>query len=89
MLCKNHNFTIFPFGYSMTKHPITDSTLKHEFGNTSKTHSHLNLKPMMRTDSTLKHEFGNISKTHSHLNLKPMINLEQNTCIIKHLHKTH
>ena len=40
----NHNFTIFIFGYSMTKHLITDSRLKREFGNNGKTHSHLNLE---------------------------------------------
>ena len=41
------------------------------------------------TDSRFKREFGNNGKTHSHLNLKPMMILEQNTCILKHLHKTH
>ena len=62
-LCKKYNFTISPFGYSVTKHPITDSRLKREFENNDKNHSHLNLKLVM--------------------------NLEQNTCIIKYLHKTH
>ena len=38
------NLTISPFGYSMTKHPKTDSRLKREFGNNGKTHSHLNLE---------------------------------------------
>ena len=38
------NLTISPFGYSMTKHPKTDSRLKCEFGNNGKTHSHLNLE---------------------------------------------
>ena len=47
--CK-HNFTIPPFGYSVTKHPITNSRLKHEFGNNGKTHSYLNLKPVMNLE---------------------------------------
>ena len=38
------NLTISPFGYSVTKHPKTDFRLKREFGNNSKTHSHLNLE---------------------------------------------
>ena len=38
------NLTISPFGYSVTKHPKTDSRHKHEFGNNGKTHSHLNLE---------------------------------------------
>ena len=46
----NHNFSISPFGYSMTKHPITDSRLKREFGNNDKTHSYLNLKPVMNLE---------------------------------------
>ena len=38
------NLTISPFGYSVTKHPKTDSRRKREFGNNGKTHSHLNLE---------------------------------------------
>ena len=38
------NLTIFPFGYSVTKHPKTNSRLKREFGNNGKTHSHLTLE---------------------------------------------
>ena len=38
------NLTISPFGYSVTKHPKTDSRLKREFRNNGKTHSHLNLE---------------------------------------------
>ena len=38
------NLTISPFAYSMTKHSKTNSRLKCEFGNNSKTHSHLNLE---------------------------------------------
>ena len=38
------NLTISPFGYSVTKHPKTNSRLKREFGNNGKTHSHLTLK---------------------------------------------
>ena len=38
------NFTISPFGYSVTKHPKTNSRLKREFGNNGKTHSHLTLE---------------------------------------------
>ena len=38
------NFIISPFGYSVTKHPKTDSRLEREFGNNGKTHSHLNLE---------------------------------------------
>ena len=34
----------------MTKHPITDSKLKHEFGNNGKTHSHLNLEVVMNLE---------------------------------------
>ena len=34
----------------MTKHLITDSKLKHEFGNNGKTHTHLNLKPVMNLE---------------------------------------
>ena len=30
--------------------------------------------------------FGNNDKTYSHLNLKTVMKLEQNTCILKHLH---
>ena len=41
---KNHNLTISHFGYYVTKHPITNSRLKREFGNNGKTHSHLNLE---------------------------------------------
>ena len=37
----NYNFTISPFGYSVTNPLKTDSRLKHEFGNSGKTHSHL------------------------------------------------
>ena len=36
--------TISPFGYSMTKHPITNSRLKRKFRNKDKTHAHLNFK---------------------------------------------
>ena len=32
------------------KHPIIDSRHKREFGNTDKTHSHLNLKPVMNLE---------------------------------------
>ena len=38
------NLTISPFGYSVTKHPKTNSRLKREFGNNGKTHSHLTLE---------------------------------------------
>ena len=38
------NLTISSFGYSVTKHPKTDSRLKYEFGNNGKTHSYLNLE---------------------------------------------
>ena len=38
------NLTISPFGYSVTKHPKTDSRVKREFGNNGKPHSHLNLE---------------------------------------------
>ena len=38
------NLTISPFGYSVTKHPKTESRLKREFGNNGKTHSYLNLE---------------------------------------------
>ena len=31
------NLTISPFGYSVTKHPKTDSRLKRKFGNNDKT----------------------------------------------------
>ena len=34
----------------MTKHPITDFRLECEFGNNEKTHSHLNLKPVMNLE---------------------------------------
>ena len=59
----NHNFTFSPFGYSVTKHPITDSRLKREFGNNGKTHSHLNLEVVMHLEQNtynLKH----LRKTH-------------------------
>ena len=47
---KNHNLTISPFDYSITKHPKTDSRLKHEFGNNDKTHTHLNLEAVMNLE---------------------------------------
>ena len=42
----------------MTKHPKTESRIKHEFGNNGKTHSHLNLETMMHLEQNtcnLKH----------------------------------
>lgn len=41
----------------------------------------------LKTNSKLKHELEKISKTYSHLNLKHVTNLEQATCLLKHLHK--
>ena len=46
----NHNFTISPFGYFVTKHPKTNSRFKCEFGKNGKTHSHLNLEAMMNLE---------------------------------------
>ena len=46
----SYNFTISPFGYSVTEHPIIDSRFKREFGNNGKTHSHLNLEAVMNLE---------------------------------------
>ena len=44
---------------------------------------------LQNTEYKLKREFVNSSKTHSLLNLEVVMNLEQNTCDLKHLHKTY
>ena len=47
----------------MTKHPITDFRLECEFGNNEKTHSHLNLKPVMNLEQ-ITYNLKHLHKTH-------------------------
>ena len=56
----------------MTKHPITDFRLECKFGNNEKTHSHLNLKPVMNLEQ-ITYNLKHLHKMHYTLKVNQVI----------------